>query len=192
MTRARAPRPCLGDAPKPETRACRLPLLGRAQPAGHAVRGDPPQHDRERLRSHTSGGTPRAGGAFHSRSASSIRLRRSISGCQYLPPRGSVPTAHAEVHVPQGLGHLVRCVTDYGSRKIRSPGRRSPPDEGVAERAHLAPQHRVRPVLDVEVVILYIWGKTVAGQAELGVERLPVRIGGKQFPVSVTMRSRSA
>src|SRR5260221_638542 len=138
-------------------------LLGRAQPAGHAVRGDPPQHDRERL------------GHYLGRHAESRRCVPFPQRIEYplaaLDLRLPVPAAPwlgadgpRRVHVPQGLGHLV----PLEQEDVVRLGEEARLDEGVAERAHLAPQHRVRPVLDVEVVILYIW-ENGAGQAELGV-----------------------
>ena len=72
-------------------------------------------------------------------------------------------------------------MTSLRRRKIHVVlGREEPRvDQHPAELAHLAPDHRVRPVLDVEVVVLHV-GEDHPGQAELLVERDPVGIGGHQ------------
>ena len=82
------------------------------------------------------------------------------------------------IEVEQHVGELVapehEHVVDLGDEAGRL--------EHPAQVTHLAPDHRVRPVLDVEVVVLDI-GEDGARQAELGVERRPVLVGVEQLAV---------
>src|ERR1700750_2392457 len=96
-----------------------------------------------------------------------------------VPPSRRAP-GPAVVVVEQHLGHLVpgqqEHVVDVGE-EIRG-------DQHPAEVAHLPPDHRMRPVLDVEVMVLHV-REHRAGQPELGLERSPVLVAVDQVGVLV-------
>src|ERR1022692_3015105 len=79
MTRA-GPSATTGDAPKPETEPSAPSSDARSQPA--TLSEVIPHSMTVNGSVTTSGGTPSAGGALHSRSAARMALRRWICGCQ--------------------------------------------------------------------------------------------------------------
>jgi hypothetical protein len=119
----------------------------------------------------TSGAMPMAGGGLHWRNFSMTPLRHSISGGQEKLPRGVTPVAQA-------------VTTSHRACLISS--RRMQPDvldlldqavflEDRRDFAHLVPEHRMEPVLDVEQVVFDI-GEHRLGAAEQLVELFQDRL----------------
>src|ERR671910_771420 len=121
----------------------------------------------------TSGGRRRPGPQRGQDAPAALQLPAPVDRAA-----GLGPDRPGAVVVPQGLGDLVPLEQEDVGLAAEEPLLGQDP----AELAHLAPQHRVAPVLDVEVVVLDV-GEHHPGQAELLLEGGPVLVGGQQLAV---------
>src|SRR5215207_2207634 len=147
------------------------------QPLLDALAGDAPEHDGERLGDHlgrpAQGGRRRPGPQGGEDAAAALQLPAPVDRAA-----GLGPDRPGAVVVPQGLGDLVPLEQEDVGLAAEEPLLGQDP----AELAHLAPQHRVAPVLDVEVVVLDI-GEHHPGQTQLLLEGGPLLVGGQQLAV---------
>jgi hypothetical protein len=183
MTRA-GPSATPGEAANP----LRPPPSPAAGPQPHAdrVRGDPPEHDGEGLGDHVGRAAERRG-----RRPFLQHRQDGLAALELAGPVGAAPRLGPDrpcrVHVPERLVDLVSLQVE----DVVLVGEEALLDEHRAQLAHLPPDHRVAPVLDVEVVVLDI-REHDSRQPQLLLERLPVLVGPEQLAYSPTIRSRSA